>query len=171
MPVFAQRVLVMVSFTLMAACHAAGQSADHRSIANQRTAPSTPVAPPARSLVAAQAASSVREFDWSAQRLGIHNSFGASLFQVSKTPFVTQSTVPLVRPFRARLQMNFVVTSTNHRNLMMGPLVPSQTTLASAQARSEDSYGLSLNVPLGKSLDSEGSKGLWRGISQVLLQR
>jgi hypothetical protein len=165
--VFAQRALVMLVVALAAALYDAGQGIDHRSITSPRIAPSIPVQSATRPLVATQAASSVREFGWSDDRHDHHNSFGASLLHTTKTPFVTQSTVPLVRPFRA-LQMSFVVTSTSHKNLMMGPLVPSQTTLASAQARSEDAYGLSLNVPLSRGVESEGSKGLWRGISQVL---
>jgi hypothetical protein len=168
MLVLAQRALVTVSLTLAASFYAAGQGLDHRLATTSPTAPSIPVKAAARPPVATQAASSVREFGWSDERADARNSFGASLLDTTKTPFLTQSTVPLVRAFRTRLQMSFVVTSTSHKNLMMGPLVPSQTTLASAQARSEDSYGLSLNVPLGRSVESEGSRGLWRGISQVL---
>jgi hypothetical protein len=168
MLVFAQRVLVVFSFTTAVAFHAAAQSVDRRAIASQHTAPSIPVATATRPLAAIQAASSVREFGASDQRYANHNSFGASLFHVTRTPFATQSTVPLVRPFGTRLQMDFVVTSTSRRNLMIGPLAPSQTTLAFRQARSDDSYGLSLNIPLGRGVESEGSKGLWQGISQVL---
>jgi hypothetical protein len=171
MLVLTQRVALMFSITLAAAFYAAGQSVDHRATTNQHTSSSTPVAPTSDSVVATRAAFSAREFGRSDQRDENHNSFGASLFQESKTPFVTQSTMPLVRPFGTRLQMNFVMTSTNHRNMMNGPLVPSQTTLASAQARTDDSYGLSLNIPLGRGAQSEGSRGLWRGISQVLHRR
>jgi hypothetical protein len=171
MLVFTQRVLLMLSVTLAAAFCAAGQSVDHRPSIDQRTAFSIPVAPAARLFVATQAASSVREFGWSDRSHGDPNSFGASLFHTTKTPFLTQSSVPLVRPFRTRLQMSFVVMSMSHRNLVMGPLVPSQTTFAFAQARSEDSYGLSLNVPLGRGVRPDGSEGLWRGISQLLRQR
>jgi hypothetical protein len=85
---------------------------------------------------------------------------------------MTQSRLPLTRLANSKLQLNFDMTSTNNRSLISGPLVPAHTTEAAfAQGRTDDRYGVSVSVPLGRAADSGASKGLFSGISRALRQR
>ncbi len=95
-----------------------------------------------------------------------------SLFRTTKTPFMTQSRVPLIHLPGSRLQLNFDATSTINRNLMRGPLVPGQTTEQEfAQGRTDDRYGISLSVPLGRHAESGASKDLLAGIARAFRRR
>ena len=94
--------------------------------------------------------------------------FESSLFQTTKTPFMTQSRMPLVQAFGSRLQFNFDMTSTINRNLIAGPLVPPQMTEQEfVQGHSDDRYGISLSVPLGRGAESGASKGLLTGLARA----
>ena len=94
--------------------------------------------------------------------------FESSLFQTTKTPFMTQSRMPLAHAFGSRLQFNFDMTSTINRSLIAGPLVPPQMTEQEfVQGHSEDRYGISVSVPLGRGAKSGASKGLLTGLPRA----
>lgn len=96
----------------------------------------------------------------------------SSLFRTTKTPFMTQSRMPLVHLPGSRLQLNFDATSTINRSLMRGPLVPGQTTEQEfAQGRTDDRYGVSVSVPLGRAAESGATRGLFAGIARAIRER
>jgi hypothetical protein len=175
---YVQRVLAVVIVAFAVAVQADAQTATRTPSSSER--PGTNVSastsrPPSVNAPAAPLAQSfsVRDFvrqnvDENAGRENLRK-FQSSLFQTTKTPFMTQSRLPLGRAFGSRLQFNFDMTSTNNKNLIMGPLVPAQTTeTAFAQARTDDRYGISLSVPLGRGAESSASKGLLWGLSRAL---
>ncbi len=95
--------------------------------------------------------------------------FESSLFQTTKTPFMTRSRMPLAHAFGSRLQFNFDVTSTLNRNVIAGPLVPPRMTEQEfVQGHSDDRYGISLSVPLGRGAESGASEGLLTGLARAI---
>jgi hypothetical protein len=105
--------------------------------------------------------------DENAGRENLKN-FESSLFQTTKTPFMTQTRMPIAHAFGSRLQFNFDMTSTSNKNLIAGPLVPAQMTEQEfVQGHSEDRYGISLSVPLGRGAESGASKGLLTGLARA----
>jgi hypothetical protein len=172
-----RRVLVVLSIALAATVRVDAQAVQRTSTSNQRTA-STVTAPHASSnTVPVPLAKdfNVRDFmrlnvEENASRRSFRN-FESSLFQTTKTPFRTQSRMPLGHAFGSRVQFNFEMTSTNNKNLTTGPLAPSATSEAAfAQERTDDRYGISLSIPLGRGAESGASKGLLTGLSRLLLR-
>jgi hypothetical protein len=169
MVVSLKRVLVVVGLAFVAALHADGQRIESRVISSQRTSSATAAAVPRLSLFAARSLPPLtRNFGENDASRDNRKFLASSLLRETSTPFMKQSRFPVAEAFKARLQMGFVMASINHKNVMMGPLAPSQSTQAFVPAHSEDSYGFSFSVPLGRDAGSNGSQGLWRGVSRVL---
>ena len=147
------------------------------STSNQRAASNVPATAPRTSSLGSAAAPlaqnfTVRDFvrqhsDENAGRENLKN-FESSLFQTTKTPFMTRTRMPIAHAFGSRLQFNFDMTSTSNKNLIAGPLVPAQMTEQEfVQGHSEDRYGISLSVPLGRGAESGASKGLLTGLARA----
>jgi hypothetical protein len=169
MVVSLKRVLVVFGLAFVAALHVDGQSLESRVTSSQRTSSATAAAVPRLSLFAARALPPpIGNFGENDASHDNHTFLASLLLRKTSTPFMKQSRLPVAEAFKARLQMSFVMASINHKNVMMGPLAPSQSTQAFVPARSEDSYGLTFSVPLGRDAGSNGSQGLWRGVSRVL---
>ena len=172
-----QRVLVILTVALAAAVQADAQTISHSSTSSPRP-PATVAAPnfhtsPARPAPVPLARDfTVRDFvrqnqDENTNRDNLRK-FESSLFQTTKTPFMTQSRMPLAHAFGSRLQFNFDMTSTINRSLIAGPLVPPQMTEQEfVQGHSDDRYGISLSVPLGRGAESGASKGLLTGLARA----
>ena len=86
----------------------------------------------------------------------------------TKTPFMTQSRVPLAQVPGTRLQVNFFVTSIKNANFMLAPQGAPQATQALRQPRSSDLYGVGVSIPFGRYAGSGGSQGLLHGLSRIL---
>jgi hypothetical protein len=177
MEVSLQRILVVLIFALAAAVQVDAQILQRASTSNQRAASNIPATAPRTSSLASAAAPlaqnfTVRDFvrqhsDENAGRENLKN-FESSLFQTTKTPFMTQTRMPIAHAFGSRLQFNFDMTSTSNKNLIAGPLVPAQMTEQEfVQGHSEDRYGISLSVPLGRGAESGASKGLLTGLARA----
>jgi hypothetical protein len=174
---------ILLGFAFSSAVLAHGQTLQHSSPPSQHSASAVSSAPNSRasSLANAPSAPVARDFsdrDFMRQRAEQQSTtdnlrtLKSSLFRTTKTPFVTQSRLPLGPLAGSRLQLNFDMTSTNNRSLIAGPLVPPQTTEAAfAQGRTDDRYGVSLSIPLGRGAESAASKGLFSGISRAFRQR
>jgi hypothetical protein len=165
MSVSLKRLLILLSFMFALGLHADAQSIEHRITSSEPTRSTVTAPPPSR--VEASAALPVQDFRDHPSR-DEHNSQGFSPFHVTKTPFMTESRLPLAQISGARLQLNFFMVSVNNRNLTQGPLVPPQTTQQLAQMRGGDLYGIGVSVPLGRDAGSAGSKSLWRGVSRIV---
>jgi hypothetical protein len=176
-----QRVLVILMVALAAAVQADAQSFSRNSTSSARP-PATIAAPnfhafPLKAAPAPLARNfTVRDFvrqnqDENTNRDSL-GKFESSLFQTTKTPFMTQSRMPLAHAFGSRLQFNFDMTSTINRNLIAGPLVPPQMTEQEfVQGHSDDRYGISLSVPLGRGTESGASKGLLTGLARAFYRK
>jgi hypothetical protein len=178
MEVSLQRVLVILTVALAAAVQADAQTFSRTSTSSPRppamiAAPNFHASPPKAAPVPLARDFTVRDFvrqnqDENANRDGL-GKLGSSLFQTTKTPFMTESRMPLAHAFGSRVQFNFDMTSTINRSLIAGPLVPPQMTeQAFVQGHSEDRYGISLSVPLGRGPDSGASQGLLTGLARAL---
>lgn len=177
MEVSLQRFLVILTVALAVAAHADAQTFSRSSTSSPRppagiAAPNFH-APPANAAPVPLARDyTVRDFvrqnqDKNTNRDGLRK-FESSLFQTTKTPFMTQSRMPLAHAFGSRLQFNFDMTSTINRNLIAGPLVPAQMTEQEfVQGHSADRYGISVSVPFGGGAESGASKGLLTGLASA----
>ncbi len=97
------------------------------------------------------------------------NSF--SLFQESKTPFVTESRLRVAQIWGARLQVNLFVDTFHSGNFMLGPLVSSEASHRPRQVGEPPSfalYGIGVSVPLGRNARWESSTGLWRSLQRIM---
>jgi hypothetical protein len=177
MDVSLQRVLVILTVALAAAVQVDAQTFSRNSTSSPRP-PATIAAPNFRtSPVKAAPMPLTQDFtlrDFVRQNQDEKNTrdnltkFESSLFQTTKTPFMTQSRMPLAHAWGSRLQFNFDLTSTINRNLIAGPLVPPRMTEQEfVQGRSDDRYGISLSVPLGRGAESGASTGLLTGLARV----
>jgi hypothetical protein len=167
-----ERILAVLSLVLAGTWHASGQGIEHRAFSSQRVvSPVTASSAHIFLVTTASAPSPIREFGEYDVNHDHQKFLLSSLLHETKTPFMTQSRLPVAEAFRSRLQMNFVMASINRKNVVMGPLAPSQSTQAFVQARSQDSYGFSFNVPLGRDPGPNGSQGVWRGVARVLRRR
>jgi len=177
MDVSLQRVLVILTVALAAAVQVDAQTFSRNSTSTPRP-PATIASPNFHtSPVKAAPMPLTRDFtvrDFVRENQDEKNSrdnltkFESSLFQTTKTPFMTQSRMPLAQAFGSRLQFNFDMTSTINRNLIAGPLVPPQMTEQEfVQGHSDDRYGISLSVPLGRGAESGASKGLLTGLARA----
>ena len=52
------------------------------------------------------------------------NARDFSFFRREKTPFSTESRVPIVPLFQSRVQLGFFITSVDNRSIMSGPIAP-----------------------------------------------
>jgi hypothetical protein len=177
MEVSLQRVLVILTVALAAAVQVDAQTFSRNSTSSPRP-PATIAAPnfhtsPLKSAPAPLARNfTVRDFvrqnqdeNTSRDNLG---KLESSLFQTTKTPFMTRSRMPLAHAFGTHLQFNFDITSTINRSLIAGPLVPPQMTEQEfVQGHSDDRYGISLSVPLGRGAESGASEGLLTGLAHA----
>jgi hypothetical protein len=176
-----QRVLLVVVLAVAASIRADAQTLSRYSTSSARP-PATISAPGAHaSPTNAAAVPLARDFtvrDFMRQKLDENTTrenlrkFESSLFETTKTPFMTQFRMPLAHALGSRVQFNFDMTSTSNRNLIAGPLVPGQMTEQEfVQGRSDDRYGISLSVPLGRGAESGASRGLLAGLSRVFHQK
>lgn len=170
-----RRVLVVFGILLAATLRVDAQAVQRNSTSNPRAASS--VTPPRAASVSSVPLASAEDFnvrdfvrlkmEENAGRQSFRN-FESSLFQTSKTPFRTQSRMPLGHAFGSHVQLNFEMTSTSNKNLTAGPLSPSTTTEAAfAQERTDDRYGISLSIPLGRGAESGAPKGLLTGLARL----
>ncbi|MGB9067951.1 MAG: hypothetical protein WCC21_05225 [Candidatus Acidiferrales bacterium] len=177
MEAWLQRILMVLIFAVAAAVHVDAQTLQRASASNQRAASNVSAPAPHTSSPGSAAAPlaqnfTVRDFvrqrsDEDAGRENLKN-FESSLFQTTKTPFMTRTRMPIAHAFGSRLQFNFDMTSTSNKNLIAGPLVPAQMTEQEfVQGHSEDRYGISLSVPLGRGAESGASKGLLTGLARA----
>jgi hypothetical protein len=90
------------------------------------------------------------------------------LVEVTKTPFATESRVPVATLMGGRVRFNFSVTSIRSGNVMLGPTLSSETLHMPPQARSADLYGFGLSVPLDRHAQLEASNNLWRSIARIV---
>src|SRR5215472_5400429 len=83
------------------------------------------------------------------------------LLEVTKTPFASESRVPVAAFMGGRVGFNFSVTSIRNRNVMLGPILSSEPLHTPLQARSADLYGFGLSLPLGRHAQLQASNTLW----------
>jgi hypothetical protein len=89
-------------------------------------------------------------------------------FETTRTPFMDRSRMPLGEMFGSHAQVNFDIDTTHNRNLIAGPLAPPVTSeMAFAQERSNETYGVSLSVPLGRSAGSNSSPSMLHTLSHA----
>jgi hypothetical protein len=94
-----------------------------------------------------------------------------SLFQQSKTPFVTESRLRVAQIWGARLQVNLFVVTFHSGNIMLGPLVSSEAFHRARQVGEPPSfvlYGIGMSAPLGRNARWESSTGLWRSLQRIM---
>ena len=99
------------------------------------------------------------------------NPNSLSLFQQSKTPFVTESRLRVAQIWGARLQVNLFVDTFHSGNIMLGPLVSSEAFHRARQVGEPPSfvlYGIGVSVPLGRNARWESSTGLWRSLQRIM---
>ena len=90
------------------------------------------------------------------------------LLEVTKTPFASESRVPVAAFMGGRVRFNFSVTSIRNGNVMLGPMPSSETLHKPLQARSADLYGFGLSLPLGRYAQLPASNSLWRSIARSM---
>jgi len=99
------------------------------------------------------------------------NLDGLSLFQETKTSFMTESRLPVAQVWGGRLRVNFFVVTLHTGNVTRGPLASSEAFYGPTrfgEPRSADLYGIGLSVPIGRNALSEGSTSLWRSLSRIV---
>jgi len=87
--------------------------------------------------------------------------------EVMKTMFVTESRLSVAQIWGGRLQLNFLVSSVNIGNIVLGPSVSAEG-FRPPRTRSVDLYGISLRFPFGPGADSGRSIHLWRALSRIV---
>jgi hypothetical protein len=150
-----------------------GRTSNTRINGTQTTRPLIPVPGPpdttAENHSAPTAQQAIRDFrNDELFRSSNSNGLELSLLHQTKTPFMTQSRVPVAQLPGSRLQVNFFVTSLNNSNLMLGPQAAHETIHPLGQPRSADMYGVGVSIPLGRGPGSGGSQGLLHGLSRIL---
>ncbi len=178
MVVSLKRVLIVLGLVFASTLLAHGQSTEHR-LTSSRSTTSMPTASPSTvpsNLVPTPSVGPTQDFRDQDSRdedpsRDDRTSSASSLFQTTRTPFITRSNLPLAQTRKGKLQLNFFMMSTDNKNVLRGPLALSQSTQELAQPRFSDQYGIGLGFHLGRGAGSGGSKGLWRGISRVLHRR
>ncbi len=175
MVVSLKRVLIVLGLVFASTLLAHGQSNEHR-LTSSRSTVSMPTASPSTlpsNLVPTPSVGPAQNFrdqdirDQDPSR-DDHSSSASSLFHTTKTPFMTQSNLPVAQTRKGKLQLNFFMMSTNNKDVIRGPLALSQSNQELAHPSFSDQYGVSLGFHLGRDAGSGGSKGLWRGVSRVL---
>jgi len=86
--------------------------------------------------------------------------------QVTKTPFATESSVPVANLLGERVQLDFSLTTLRNGNLILGPILSGQTLHPPPQTRSADLYGFGFRIPLGHAAQLESSQSLWRSVTR-----
>jgi hypothetical protein len=167
-----KQIVIVLGLMLASTSLAHGQTTEHRlTSSSQPIASSVPI-------------SSTRAMDFEAppvrpdQDFDVHplvhddRDFArSSPLRVTKTPFMTESRLPIAQALGSRVQVNFVTMSTNNRKVLLGPLAMPQSTQALAQPRPSNQIGIGLSIPFGRDAGSSGSKDLWRGVSRALHRR
>jgi hypothetical protein len=163
-----KRLLILLGLLFAAAFGANAQTIEHR-ITSGESGRSTVTPAPARPVGAeTSSALPIPEF----HRLDLsgedHHSPGVPLLEVTRTPFMTESRVPLGHTPGQRVQVNFFIQSLHNKNITQGPLVLPQTNQQLGQQRTSDLYGIGFSIPLGRDAGSAGLKSVWSGLSRVL---
>ncbi len=168
MRICSKRFLILSGLLWSVVFDTNAQTVEHRIPSPESRRP-TVIAAPARPVgVEALAALPIQEFRSLDLSREDHRSLGFPLLDVTATPFMTQSRLPLVQTPGGRVQANFFILSIHNKNLTQGPLVLPQTTQLLGQECPGDLYGIGLSFPLGRDTASAGSKSVWRGLSRVL---
>jgi len=166
-------ILIVLDLVFASTLLAHGQAIEHR-VTSSRSTTSMPTASASAlrpNLVATPTVGRAQDFrDQDISREDHHSSLSFP-FHTTKTPFLTQSDLPVAQTRGGRLQLNFLMMSFNNQDVLRGPLALPQSTQELAQPRFGDQYGISLGFPLGRDAGSGGSKGLWRGAYRVLHRR
>jgi hypothetical protein len=178
MVVSLKRVLIVLGLVFASTLLAHGQSVEHR-LASGRSTASMPTSSPSTvpsNLVPTPSVGPTPDFSDQRSRekdpsRNDRRSSVSSLFQTTRTPFMTRSNLPIAQTRKGQLKLNFFMMSTNNKDVIRGPLTLSQSTQELAQPSFSDQYGISLGFHLGRDAGSSGSKGLWRGVSRVLHRR
>ncbi len=171
MVVSLKQVVIGLVSVLSSTLLAHGQSIQHRLTFAHPAAPSASLSPARQAPVAAPSVHQAQGFDDRNLSHDDRKFAGSSPFHVTRTPFMTQSNLPIVQKSGSRLQFSFLATSTNNRRVLQGPLMIPQSTQALAQPHGSDQYGVGISIPLGRNVGSPGSNDLWRGFSRVLHRR
>jgi len=100
-----------------------------------------------------------RDQDFSFISIPIH-------IQVTKTPFASESRVPVAHLLGERVQLDFSFTTIRNGNLILGPILSSETLHPPPQTRSADLYGIGFSIPLGHGAQPDASKSLWRSFTR-----
>jgi hypothetical protein len=173
MVVSLKRILIALGLVFAGTLLAHGQGIEHR-VTSSRSTTSMPTASASALRPNVVTTPSVRQAqDFRDQDLSRddHTSSALSRFHITKTPFLTQSDLPVAQTRGGRLQLNLFMMSTNNKHVLRGPLALPQSTQELAQPRFGDQYGISVGFPLGRDAGSGASKGLWRGVFPVLHRR
>jgi hypothetical protein len=168
MRVCSKRILILLGLLIAGAFGANAQTLEHR-ITSGESGRSSVMTPPARPVgVETSSALPIPEF----HRLDLssedHRSPGFPLLDVTRTPFMTESRLPLTQTPGQRVQVNFFILSLHNKNITQGPLVLPQTTQQLGPQRLANLYGIGVSFPLGRDTGSAGSRSLWHGLSRVL---
>jgi hypothetical protein len=163
-----KRLLIVLGLMFASTLLAQGQSIEHRLTFTRPAGSMLTTLPQRPRLPAAPSVLQVQDFRDHNLSHDDHNFAGSSLFQETKTPFMTESRMPIAQAFGSRLQVNFFTLSTINKNIVLGPLALAQSTQALVQPRFGDLYGIGVSIPFGRDRRSGNSQGLWRGVSRVL---
>jgi hypothetical protein len=166
-----KRLLISFGLLLVGAFGANAQTLEHRMSlgeSGRSTATAAP-APP----VAAETRSTLPTPEF--HRLDLnsedHHYVGVPLLEVTRTPFMTESRVPLAQTAGQRVQLSFFMQSFHNKNITEGPLVLAQTNQQLGQQRTSDLYGVGFSIPLGRDTGSADSKSVWSGLSRALRRK
>jgi hypothetical protein len=91
--------------------------------------------------------------------------------QTFSTTFVSEARVPVTRLWGTRLQLDFSLLTIRNGNVTQGSIIAGEDLHPPRQSRSTDLYGFGVTVPLGRSDESAGSKGLWQSVARVMRDR
>jgi hypothetical protein len=166
-----KRVVIVLGLVFASSSLAHGQSLEHRLTSSQPAVSTATLSPARQAPVAAPFVLQLRDLDEHNLNRDDRNFARSSSFHVTRTPFMTESRLPIAQTSGSRVQLNFFATSTNNQRVLQGPLMVPQSTQALAQPRGSDQYGVGISIPLGRDGGSLGSKDLWRGVSRVLYRR
>jgi hypothetical protein len=173
MVVSLKRILIVPGLVFASTLFAHGQGIEHRTTSSRSTTsmPTASASAPRPNMVTTPSIGMAQEFRDQDLSRDDRNSPASSPFHTTKTPFLTQSDLPVAETRGGRLRLNFFMMSTNNKDVLRGPLALPQSTQELAPPRFGDQYGISVGFPLGRDAGSGGSKGLWRGVFRVLHRR
>ena len=100
-----------------------------------------------------------------------HNLKSLSTMEDVKTLFVRQSSLPLVKLWSGRLQLNAFESTLNMQNVQLGPLVYARMPdfrHYQGGTHSVDLSGLSLNLQFGRDARAGRPTQLWRSLSRMV---